>query len=211
MLTGLGPFTRPGSRTGGAWRGSQPRRHQCSERWLRALGLGPDTCRRRFALPHLPPLCSRHITELCFPGLRNMGARIDSWTNQETEAWTRSPIWGVQMALPSPLSMQPLPALPWVPRRHGQRLRCPGDGQHPRSDARVSELFWHCIRASDPHGQKPALACWLSDGAPGKGRALVGRRALPNQGSLETSGPLKVFPSLLVGGHIQRLAKPLAF
>lgn len=37
----------------------------------------------------------------------------------------------------------------------------------------------------------------------------MGKR-LPNQGSLETSGPLKVFPSLLVGGYIQRLAKPLA-
>ena len=35
----------------------------------------------------------------------------------------------------------------------------------------------------------------------------MGKR-LPNQGSLETSGTLTVLPSLLVGDHIERLAKP---
>lgn len=71
-----------------------------------------------------------------------MGAWIDPWTNQETEAWTRSPVWGVQMALHPPLSQcspsQPTPRVPWawteaeVPRGRAAPLAVmPGDLSYP--------------------------------------------------------------------------------
>ena len=67
----------------------------------------------------------------------------------------------------------------------------------PRSDARVSEPFWHCVGAS--RSQR-------AETSPGW---LMMREEAAKPGITGDLRPLKVFPSLLVGDHRQRLAKPL--
>lgn len=55
VLTGLGPFTRPGSKDRGAWRDSQPRGISVQKGGSEPWGWGLIPAAAVCTLPHLPP------------------------------------------------------------------------------------------------------------------------------------------------------------
>ena len=128
----VGPLHAAGEQGQGCLEGLTAPGHQCSERWLGALGLGPDTCPR--CLRPAPPAthCVADTSLSCFPGLS------ETWGHGWTLGQTRRLRPG--LAHPSgefrwPCTLPSLSAAPPSPHHgchgHGQRLRCPGDGQPP--------------------------------------------------------------------------------
>ena len=151
---------QPGNKDSGAWRGLHGPWVSVFRKVAQSPGACLVSCPPVPCAPPAAPLCSRHITELSFPGLsepRGQGCCVSLLDKRGDWGPDSLTCLGVQMVLQPLLSQcspsQPTTRVPWLwteAEVTGSPLTVvPGGLSCPGGRSAVEGL-------PDPHGQKPA-------------------------------------------------------